>query len=175
MKLVISLKKFSAASPRVVLIQGFPTHHFPGQFFFIKKRPGPAGTLLGRWFQAPRGSLIWTYLQCKTKENGLKIEVVPYWDARFVPSRGGGSVIWTWARFGIRVTYHGGIYHFLSLSFIWRLQNWEMESVRYLCTQKKKNNNNNAAPDGGFLISSKWLCFFVFLDAWFVNLGSATD
>ncbi len=41
MKLGISLKKISAASPRVVLIQGFPTHHFPGQFFFffVKKRP----------------------------------------------------------------------------------------------------------------------------------------
>ncbi len=35
MILGISLKKFSAASPRVLLIQGFSTHHFPGQFFFF--------------------------------------------------------------------------------------------------------------------------------------------
>jgi hypothetical protein len=35
MKLGISLKKFYAASPQVVLIQGFPTHHFPKQFFFF--------------------------------------------------------------------------------------------------------------------------------------------
>jgi hypothetical protein len=39
----MSLKKFTAASLRLVLIQGFPTHHFPGQFFFfcfVEKRPG---------------------------------------------------------------------------------------------------------------------------------------
>ncbi len=42
MKLGIGPQKFSAASPRVALIQDFPTHHFPGHFFFffsIKKHP----------------------------------------------------------------------------------------------------------------------------------------
>jgi hypothetical protein len=46
MKLRISLKKISAALPRVVLIQGFPTHLFPGQFFSPLKNVLPSPLVL---------------------------------------------------------------------------------------------------------------------------------